>query len=123
MSRFRRSPLSGASTQQVAALRGLVAAHLRWERAAGTAAQTVPPDLSGVRTHLLPIEVEVAVEERSRARLAVRPNAGRIEQVDRDLRAAKQSPRKWRQERTLAALEGIHTELTRIVTASPRGRA
>ena len=110
-----RGPLSRATYTQVAALRALIEAYLRWERQLGTDQQTLSPKVPTVgRALALPPHVEAEVHRRVRRRIARRPDREAIEARENTLRTRIHHPERSRDERTVVALEGIHRELTRI---------
>lgn len=106
----RRSPLSGATPSQLAALRALVIAYRDWERAAGTSTQALAPNVPAIGRHMsLPVAIENDLAARVRARLEARPDADAIA-----ARHAELSGNTPAIGAVSNALAGIHEELTRI---------
>lgn len=115
----RRSPLSGASSSQLAALRALVVAYRDWERRAGTPEQSLSATVPAIGRHLsLPVQVEQDIEARVTRRLAERPDAAAIFARRDELRAHNPATGAL-----TIALAGIHDELTRIRASYERGTA
>lgn len=114
MRRKLRSPLHGATRNDIAALRAVIAANLAWERALGTPQQYLHPDEPIQALTSLSFHTVDRVRERSRRRWQQAPHFLESWAVREDQWLKQHDRRAWEQKQLRREIAGLRAEIDQM---------